>query len=90
MGLSFNMAAGCPASWFDDEHLGIDQGPILLMAENHRSELIWKVMKRSPYIRRGLRQPVSLVDGLKMCKSQPFDPQGYWKHPKSLSGTLIM
>ena len=42
--------------WFDDEHLGIDRGPILLMAENHRSELIWKVMKRSPYIRRGLRR----------------------------------
>jgi len=42
--------------WFDDEHLGIDQGPILLMAENHRSELIWKVMKRSPHIRRGLRR----------------------------------
>ena len=37
-------------------HLGIDQGPILLMAENHRSELIWKVMQRSSHIRRGLRR----------------------------------
>ena len=24
------------------------------MAENHRSELIWKVMKTNPYIVRGL------------------------------------
>jgi len=42
--------------WFDREHLGIDQGPILLMIENHRSEMVWKVMKRSPYIRRGLER----------------------------------
>lgn len=40
--------------WVDTDYLGIDQGPILLMAENFRSELIWSVMKKSPYIRRGL------------------------------------
>ncbi len=56
-GLEFQHGRRVPGKgWFDDEHLGIDQGPILLMAENHRSELIWKVMKRSPYIRRGLRR----------------------------------
>ncbi len=41
--------------WFDDQHLGIDQGPILLMIENHRTGFVWEVMKRSPYIRRGLK-----------------------------------
>jgi hypothetical protein len=40
--------------WVDGDYLGIDQGPILLMAENFRSALVWNVMKRSPYIRRGL------------------------------------
>jgi hypothetical protein len=40
--------------WFDDDYLGIDQGPIVLMIENHRSELVWDYMKRSPYIVRGL------------------------------------
>jgi hypothetical protein len=40
--------------WFDDEYLGIDQGPIVLMLENHRTGLIWELMKRSPYIVRGL------------------------------------
>lgn len=40
--------------WFDDNQLGIDQGPILLMIENHRSGFVWKVMKRNPYISRGL------------------------------------
>lgn len=40
--------------WFNGDKLGIDQGPILLMAENHRSDLVWEYMRRSPYIIRGL------------------------------------
>ncbi len=42
--------------WFDGDYLGIDQGPILLMAENHRTGLVWETMKRSPYLVRGLRR----------------------------------
>jgi hypothetical protein len=40
--------------WFDASQLGIDQGPILLMIENHRSGLIWQVMRRSPYVQNAL------------------------------------
>lgn len=42
--------------WADLDYIGIDQGPIVLMIENHRSELVWKVMRRNPYIRRGLER----------------------------------
>ncbi len=42
--------------WVGSDHLGIDQGPILLMLENHRSELIWDTMKKNPYIRKGLKE----------------------------------
>lgn len=42
--------------WVDSEHLGIDQGPILLMIENYRSGFVWRVMRRNPYIRRGLER----------------------------------
>jgi hypothetical protein len=42
--------------WFDTDYLGIDQGPILAMTENLRSELVWKTMRRNPYIVRGLRR----------------------------------
>ncbi|QDV74367.1 glucoamylase family protein [Botrimarina mediterranea] len=42
--------------WFDSDYLGIDQGPILLMAENHRSGFVWDLMKRSPYVRAGLER----------------------------------
>jgi hypothetical protein len=40
--------------WFDDNQLGIDQGPIIAMIENHRTDLVWRIMKRSPYVVRGL------------------------------------
>lgn len=41
--------------WFDTDYLGIDQGPILAMTENYRSELVWRVMKKNAHIVRGLR-----------------------------------
>lgn len=40
--------------WFDIDYLGIDQGPILLMAENARTRFVWNLMKKNPHIRRGL------------------------------------
>jgi hypothetical protein len=43
-----------PNGWFDIDYLGIDQGPILLQMENYQSGLIWKVMKKNPYIKKGL------------------------------------
>jgi hypothetical protein len=42
--------------WFDTDRLGIDQGPTLAMIENWRSGLVWRVMRRNPYIARGLRR----------------------------------
>ena len=42
--------------WVDTEYLGIDQGPIVSMIENYRSELIWTVMKRNQYVRAGLQR----------------------------------
>jgi hypothetical protein len=42
--------------WVADDYLGIDQGPIVAMIENHRSELVWRVMRKNPYIRAGLER----------------------------------
>jgi hypothetical protein len=43
-----------PEAWLTNNYLGIDQGPIVLMAENHRSGLVWTVMKKNAHIVRGL------------------------------------
>ncbi|HWU88787.1 MAG TPA: glucoamylase family protein [Kofleriaceae bacterium] len=40
--------------WIDVDYLGIDQGPIAAMIENHRSGLVWRVMRGSAYLRRAL------------------------------------
>lgn len=42
--------------WYDSDYLGIDQGPILAMIENHRSGLVWQVMRGDPHLRRGLER----------------------------------
>lgn len=42
--------------WFADDVLGIDQGPIVLMIENHRNGLVWDLLRRNPYVVEGLRR----------------------------------
>ncbi|WP_306286609.1 glucoamylase family protein [Sphingomonas sp. Ant20] len=42
--------------WVDRDYLGIDQGPIVAMIENHRTGLVWETMRRNPHIRRGLQR----------------------------------
>jgi hypothetical protein len=47
---AFNLTAG----WWGPDVLGIDQGPIVLMIENHRSQRVWKRFMQAPEIQRGL------------------------------------
>ena len=42
--------------WADDKQIGIDQGPIVLMIENWRSGFVWNVMRKNPYVRKGLER----------------------------------
>jgi hypothetical protein len=42
--------------WVASDYLGIDQGPIVTMIANYRNGFVWNVMKRSPYIRAGLKK----------------------------------
>lgn len=41
--------------WTAATHLAIDQGPIVVALENHRSGLAWRLFMRRPEVRRGLR-----------------------------------
>ena len=42
--------------WVSPYHFGINQGPIVLMIENHRSGLLWSLMRQCPYLVTGLRR----------------------------------
>ncbi|MDK1491207.1 glucoamylase family protein [Sinorhizobium sp. 7-81] len=41
--------------WVSPWHFGLNQGPIVLMLENHESGLLWDLMRRCPYVAAGLR-----------------------------------
>lgn len=42
--------------WYADTFLAIDQGPIVVMMENHRSNLLWKLCMSAPEVQTGLRR----------------------------------
>ncbi|MEO8561284.1 MAG: glucoamylase family protein [bacterium] len=44
-----------PGWWVSPSHCGLNQGPIVVMIENYRSELIWKLMGANRHIVAGLR-----------------------------------
>ncbi|TAH05759.1 MAG: beta-glucosidase [Sphingobacteriales bacterium] len=42
--------------WFANSFLAIDQGPIIVMIENHRSGLLWNLMKTCPELKAGMKK----------------------------------
>ena len=42
--------------WFADSFLAIDQGPIIIMIENHRSQLLWKLFMSCPEVKIGMKK----------------------------------
>jgi hypothetical protein len=42
--------------WVSGSHFALDQGPIVLMIENYRSGLLWRLMHRCPVMVNGLRR----------------------------------
>jgi hypothetical protein len=44
------------ADWVDNDFIGIDQGPMLIMIENFRTGLVWDYMMRDPVIQKGLNR----------------------------------
>jgi hypothetical protein len=43
-------------NWYAKSNLAIDQGPIVVMIENYRSGLLWKLFMSCPEIQAGLRK----------------------------------
>jgi hypothetical protein len=44
------------ADWYANTALAIDQGPIIVMIENHRSGLLWRLFMAAPEVRTGLQR----------------------------------
>lgn len=48
--------------WVSEGYYGLDQGPIVLMIENHRTGFLWQLMKKCPFIVEGLSR-AGFTDG---------------------------
>jgi hypothetical protein len=48
--------SGSACGWISPWHYGLNEGPVVLMIENFRSELLWQLMKNCRYIVAGLRR----------------------------------
>jgi len=46
----FKDAFNLKENWFASSYLAIDQGPIIVMIENYRSQLLWKLFMKNPEI----------------------------------------
>lgn len=53
---TFPAEDGHKCGWLSPWHYGINQGPIVLMIENHRTSFMWRLMRDCPYIIEGLRR----------------------------------
>ncbi len=53
---TFPATGGHPAGWVSPYHYGVDQGPTVLMTENARSDLLWRLTRSCAPIVRGLRR----------------------------------
>ncbi len=42
--------------WYANSYLAIDQGPIIVMIENYRTQLIWNLFTSCPEVKNGMRR----------------------------------
>jgi hypothetical protein len=55
-GFNPSLASTDRRAWVSYGKFGLDQGIVLMMIENYRTELIWKLMRDCPYVSTGLRR----------------------------------
>jgi hypothetical protein len=52
----FRDAFNLGAQWWATDELGIDQGPIVLMIENYRTQRVWQLFMGNEIVQRGLQR----------------------------------
>src|SRR5439155_5339359 len=52
----FRDAFNLGQQWYGPDELGIDQGPIVIMIENYRTQKVWKLFMKNDEVQRGLQR----------------------------------
>jgi hypothetical protein len=60
-------------AWTSAGRFGLDQGIVAMMIENHRTELVWRLMRGCPYLRTGLRR-AGFRGGWLQKRHRPLSP----------------
>jgi hypothetical protein len=76
----FRDAFNLGAQWYGPDELGIDQGPIVIMIENYRTQRVWRLFMQNDEVQRGLA-----VAGFTPL---PFVPLGIQASPDQSAFTL--
>jgi hypothetical protein len=53
---TYPVKSGSDCGWVSPYNFGLNQGPIVLMIENYRSGLLWRLLQQCPYVVTGLRR----------------------------------
>ena len=53
---TYPAASSNPHGWVSPWHFGLNEGPTILMIENFRTGLLWRLMRNCPYVVTGLRR----------------------------------
>jgi hypothetical protein len=69
---AFNTGAG----WYATDELGIDQGPIVIMIENYRTQGVWQLFMRNEEVQRGLQRAGFVPLPFQALNLQPLPAQG--------------
>ena len=54
--LTYPVKSSNPFGWVLPWRYGLNQKPIILMAENYRTGLLWRLLRNCPYIANGMQR----------------------------------
>jgi len=73
---SFRDAFNLKQGWYDTDELGIDQGPIVIMIENYRTQRVWHLFMQNAEPQRGLQRAGFMALPTVPLTLQPVPAQG--------------
>lgn len=81
--MGFYDAYNVKLNWYTDSYLAIDQGPIINMIENYRSELLWNNFMANPEIAPALTSMGFVPDPYGLFGNNELQKINIWPNPAS-------